>query len=268
MHPGRPAPTGKEVEIDRVGGIEQGGKITKQGIKPHIKSMAGMARHRYTPRKVLAGNRKILQTARHEILDLAPAGCGSHEAWSGDQGFDRLLVARKPKKEIHLITPFQGTEVDGAARLRVAGGGVLELFTGHAVPALLATLHHIAAGLDPGEEGLHQLAMAWIGGADEAVVADLPAAPQIPVALAHGIAMGLGQQARRFGGSLDFQAMFIAAGDETHALALQPLEACDRITGQGGVSAAEVSPIVDVVKGGGERVGGHQKGRQRWRTRA
>ena len=56
MHLGRPPPAGEEVEIDRIAGIEQGGEIAKQGIKPHIEGMAGMARNRNTPRKILAGD--------------------------------------------------------------------------------------------------------------------------------------------------------------------------------------------------------------------
>lgn len=106
----------------------------------------------------------------------------------------------------------------GALRVLGLVGVVLELFAGHAVPALLATLHDVAVGLHPCEELLDDVAVAGVGGADQAVVADLPALPEVAVLGTDGIAVGLGAEASRLGGALDLLAVLVAARDEDHRL--------------------------------------------------
>ena len=128
--------------------------------------------------------------------------------------------------------------MNAAFRVLAARGVVLELLTGDAIPALLAPLHHIAIFLHPGKELPHQLLMLGAGGADEAVVTDLPAAPEIAVAGADGIAVGLGTEPGGFSGALDLLAVLIAAGDEHNLLPSQALKASDRIARQRGVRAA------------------------------
>ena len=67
--------------------------------------------------------------------------------------------------------------------------------------------------------------------------------------------MLLGAQLSGFSRSLDLLSVLVDAGDEHHSVAVQPLEARQGITGQGCVGAAQVRPIVDVIKRSREGVG-------------
>ena len=64
--------------------------------------------------------------------------------------------------------------------------------------------------------------------------------------------MGLGGETSCLRSALNLLAMLVAAGDEQHRFAAEPPLPGDRVTGQGGVGAAEVGAIVDVVEGRGE----------------
>ena len=151
-----------------------------------------MAWHRDAPGQVDPGNGKVAQALGHEVLHFAPAARRLDELRLGDQGFDLLLVARKAKKEVQLIAPFQGPLMDRALGIKGAGRIVLEFLAGDAIPALLAPLNHIAIGLNPAKKLVNDAAVAGIGGANKAVVADLPLLPKVAVLGADPIAMGLG----------------------------------------------------------------------------
>ena len=74
--------------------------------------------------------------------------------------------------------------MDGAFGILTARCVIFEFLTSNAIPALLTALHYVAVGLHAGKKLSHQLAVAWVGGADEAVVADLPTVPKIAISLA------------------------------------------------------------------------------------
>ena len=122
--------------------------------------------------------------------------------------------------------------MQGAFWILCLVGIVLEFLAGHAVPALLPAFDHISVRFHPGKKLFDNAAMAGIGGANEAVVADLPALPQLAIALTHLIAMGLGGEAGGLRGALNLLAMLVAAGDEQHRFAAEPPLAGDRVTGQ------------------------------------
>ena len=235
--------------------LEQGREVTEQRIEPHIEGVVRMARHGNAPGQIDAGNGEILQATGHEVLHLPPPRRRHDEARAGHQLGDGLLVARKPKKEIHLIAPLQRAAMDRAFRILRLVGVILEFLTGHAIPALLAPLNHVAVGLDAGKEFGHQGAVARIGGAHKAIKTDAPALPQPPVAFAYGIAVGLGAETGGLGGALNLQTVLIAAGDEGDSFTAEALEAGDGVAGQRGVGAAEVRTVVDVIKGSCEGEG-------------
>ena len=191
----------------------------------------------------------------HKVLHLIATAAGLDEPGLGDQRLDLLLVAGEAEEQVELIAPFQGPAVDRALRRLSTGRIVLELLAGDAVPALLPPLDDVALGLHAGKKLLNNPAVAWIGGANQAVVADLPALPQLPVLGADGIAVGLGAETGGLRRALDLLAMFITAGDEQHRFTLQPLKPRQRIAGQGRVSTAQMRLVVDVVERGGEGVG-------------
>ena len=152
--------------------------------------------------------------------------------------------------------------MNATGRLLRSRGVILEFLAGHAIPALLPTFHHVALGLYPGEKLFHQRPMAGVGGADEAVMADLPTLPEVVIESTDGIAVGLGRQPGRFSGPLDLEAMLVAAGDEANRLAAEPTVAGDGVAGKRGVGTPQVGLVVDVVQGGRERVS------HRWTTEA
>ena len=82
--------------------------------------------------------------------------------------------------------------MDRAVGVNRFGRIVLEFLAVNAVPARLASCHHIAGGLDPCKELLDQVKVSRIGGADEAVLADSPAGPEVAVRGTDAIAVFLG----------------------------------------------------------------------------
>jgi hypothetical protein len=97
--------------------------------------------------------------------------------------------------------------------------------------------------------------MTGIGGANEAVLTDPPARPEVAVAATDCIAVLLRAQLPGFSRSLDLLSVLVNTGDEHHSVAVQPLEARQGITGQGCVGAAQVRAIVDVIERSREGVG-------------
>ena len=70
MQVGGPAPLLHQIQIGWVIGVQQGGKIAKQGIEPHIKRMTPMAWNGDSPGKINPRNRKILKTSSHKVHHL------------------------------------------------------------------------------------------------------------------------------------------------------------------------------------------------------
>ena len=143
---------------------------------------------------------------------------------------------------------------------------VLELFAGHAIPALLAPLNNVATGLHAREELFDDAPVTRIRGADEPVVTDLPALPELAVLGADGIAVGLGAQTGGLSGALNLLTMLITARDEQHLLAPQPLKPGQGIAGERRIGAAQMRPVVDVIERGGEGVGHRRDPTQRVRA--
>ena len=189
-----------------------------------------------------------------EVFDFAAAAHRLNKTGLADQGLDLLLITGEAEKQVQLITPFQRFAVDRALRILGLMGVVLEFLAGHAVPTLLAAFDDVSARLNPRKKLLDDLAVPWIRRANQAVVADLPAIPELSVLGTHTVAMGLRGQACRLGRALNLLAVLITAGDEQHLLTLQSLEPGQGIAGQGRVRAPQVGLVVDVVEGCGEGV--------------
>ncbi len=92
--------------------------------------------------------------------------------------------------------------------------------------------------------------MVVIGGADEAVVADVHQLPQIFDGGDDPVNVLLGGHACIGGLILDLLAVLIGAGQEHDFLALHPLEAGQRVAGHGGVTVADVQLVGGVINGG------------------
>lgn len=144
--------------------------------------------------------------------------------------------------------------MNGAMGFFGVGGFVFVFLTSHAIPALLAPFNDVAIGFNASKELLNNRAVTWIGGADEAVVADAPIAPVALEFSADPIAVLLRGNAGIGGGALNFLPMLITAGDEHHIGSTQALETCEGVNRQSCVNAADVRAVVDVIKRCGEGV--------------
>ena len=94
--------------------------------------------------------------------------------------------------------------------------------------------------------------MVVIGGADEAVVADIQQLPQVFDGGDDLVNVLLGGHAGIGGLILDLLAVLVGAGQEHDVIALHPLEAGQRVAGHGGVAVADVQLVAGVVDGGGD----------------
>ena len=93
--------------------------------------------------------------------------------------------------------------------------------------------------------------MVVVGGADEAVVADIHQLPQVLDGGNDLIDVLLGSDACIGCLVLDLLAMLVGSGQEHDVIALHPLEAGQRVAGHGGVAVADVQLIAGVVNGSG-----------------
>ena len=125
-----------------------------------------------------------------------------------------------------------------------------EALAGLAVVADVLALVDVALLIQLGENFLAGLHVVVVGGADEAVVADVQQLPQILdsgydlVHILLGGHTGIGSLV------LNFLAVLIGAGQEHDVIALHPLEACQCVAGHGGVAVADVQLVAGVVDGG------------------
>ena len=94
--------------------------------------------------------------------------------------------------------------------------------------------------------------MAWLGGADEVVVADIQDLPQffeVDVDLVHQL---LRRHPLRLRGGLDLLSVLVRPREESHIIALHTLVAAHDVAGYRRVGVADVGNVVDVIDGGGD----------------
>ena len=111
------------------------------------------------------------------------------------------------------------------------------------VPALV----DVALLIQLGEDLLAGLHVVVVGGADEAVVADVHQLPQIFDGGDDLIHVLLGGHACVGGLVLDLLAVLVGAGQEHDVVALHPLEACQCVAGHGGVAVADVQLVAGII---------------------
>ena len=193
-----------------------------------------------------------------EIAHFLSSAGRRDEVIPSHQLFNGRLIAREPKEEVLLIAPFQRLAVDRTGRRLRLGRIVLVFLAINAVPAGLFTDNDVAGCLDPFVELHHQLQMARVGGAHEAIVGNTPLIPEIAVAAADAVAVILRAQLLTFCRALNLLTVLINTGYEGHLLQPESLEASQGVTGEGRVGAAQMGTIVDVIERSRKGVG-HQK---------
>ena len=136
---------------------------------------------------------------------------------------------------------------------------------GDAVPAPVRVLVEERAAVGPLsflqllEGDSHDRQVVGVGGADEAVVADLES---VPLRLPHRrevVDVLLGREPARRGRALDLVPVLVGAGQESHVLPDQAPLARDGVGQDRRVRMADVRPVVDVVDRGRQVVAAHAR---------
>src|SRR5699024_11200988 len=159
--------------------VAQRRDIVGEGVDPHIDRMLGIEGHRDAPGHAGAGDAGILQALFDEGNHLILAAGGLDEVGVVLIPLQQPVGVLAGLEEVGFLLGL----VDRAAA--VGAAAVLELGLGPETLAGLAVHAHVGALVDVGlvvqggEDLLHALHMVIVGGADEAVIADVHGLPQI-----------------------------------------------------------------------------------------
>ena len=99
--------------------------------------------------------------------------------------------------------------------------------------------------------------VAIFGCANEVVVPNVEFVPSLSKKRSDGVGEFLRCYTLGIGGLLNFEAMFVGAGEEVDVVAREPVPASQGIGNDGGVCVAEVRLRIDVINGGCQRKSRH-----------
>ena len=243
---------GPELVVIVVGlvAVAQGGDIVAQGVHPDVHGVLGVEGDGDAPLDGGAGDAGVLQALLDEGDHLVLAALGLDE-------LGVLLVELQQAVGVLAGLEEVGFLV-GVVHLAAAVGALAvhqlavgpEALAGLAVVADVLALVDVALLVELGEDLLAGLHVVVVGGADEAVVADVQQLPQILDGGHDLVHILLGGHAGVGGLVLDLLAVLVGAGQEHDVIALHALEAGQCVAGHGGVAVADVQLVAGVVDGG------------------
>ena len=232
----------------------QGGHVVKEGVNPDVDHMARVKVHGDSPAEAGAGHAQILQAGFDEVVDhLVGPAPGLQEVGILQQVLHPVRVLGKAEEVGLLLGLLDLAAAVGALAVYQLAVGP-EGLAGLAVFAHILALVDVAVVIHPLEDLLDGGHMVVIGGADEAVIADVHQLPQVqhaPLSQDDVIHELLGGDPGGLGLVLDFLAVLVGAGEEHHVVALEPLEAGHGVGGHGAVGVADMELIRGIVDGGG-----------------
>ena len=232
--------------------VAQRGDIVAQGIHPHIHGVLGVEGHGDAPLHGGAGHAGVLQALLDEGDHLVLAALGLDELGVLLVELQQAVSILAGLEEVGFLVCV----VHFAAAVRALAVHQLavgpEALAGLAVVADVLALVDVALLIQLGENFLAGLHVVVVGGADEAVVADVQQLPQILDGGHDLVHILLGGHAGIGGLVLDLLTVLVSAGQEHDVAALHALEAGQCVAGHGGVAVADVQLIAGVVDGGGD----------------
>jgi hypothetical protein len=188
-----------------------------------------------------------VETLLDETEHLVHAVLGNHRTGVARIPVDEpLFEPREPEEIVLLLDLLDGALVDRAV-------AVVEIVVGEvglardAVEALVRVEFDVARVEARLKQFLDTGAVPRLGGADEIVVRDVETLPRLPEQGGDRVGEGLRRGARRIGCLLDFQTVFVGAGEEIHIVAEESVPSCESVTDDGGVGMAEVRTRIDVI---------------------
>ena len=249
MHIGRPEGLVVAVRIFVVHEAERR-RVVEQRVDPDVHDMLGVEVNRDAPLEARAGDAEVLQARVNEVVDhLVDAGARQQEVRVDEQVTHAVRVLGQAEEIGLLLGVHNGAAAVGAAAVDELALGP-EALAGGAVLADILALVDVALFIHLLEDFLDGGNMVVVGGADEAVIADVHQLPQILDALG-ALDDVIDELLRRntglLGLQLDLLAVLVGAGQELDVVALQPLVAGHSVGSDGAVGMADVQLIAGII---------------------
>ena len=249
MHIGRPEGLVVAVGVFVVHEAERR-RVVEQRVDPDVHDMLGVEVNGDAPLEARAGDAEVLQARVNEVVDhLVDAGARQQEVRVDEQVTHAVRVLGQAEEIGLLLGVHNGAAAVGAAAVDELALGP-EALAGGAVLADILALVDVALFIHLLEDFLDGGNMVVVGGADEAVIADVHQLPQILDALG-ALDDVIDELLRRntglLGLQLDLLAVLVGAGQELDVVALQPLVAGHSVGSDGAVGMADVQLIAGII---------------------
>ena len=249
MHIGRPEGLVVAVGIFVVHEAERR-RVVEQRVDPDVHDMLGVEVNGDAPLEARAGDAEILQARVNEVVDhLVDAGARQQEVRVDEQVTHAVRVLGQAEEIGLFLGVHNRAAAVGAAAVDELALGPKAL-AGGAVLADILALVDVALFIHLLEDFLDGGNMVVVGGADEAVIADVHQLPQILDALG-ALDDVIDELLRRntglLGLQLDLLAVLVGAGQELDVVALQPLVAGHSVGSDGAVGMADVQLIAGII---------------------
>ncbi|CAB4921227.1 unannotated protein [freshwater metagenome] len=227
------------------------GEVVGQRVDPHVHHVRGIAGYRHTPVECGPRDRQVAQTALDEVHDLVAARVRRDEIGRRVVHLEQfVLVLREPEEVRRLLGPLDGRVRLGRDAGAVLGQGGLglgvERLVADRVPAGVGVEVDVAVRLHPSPQFLAGGMVVGIGGADEAAVGAL----QQIVRRLEGVGIARREladvDALVLRGLLHLEAVLVGSRQKTHVVAIEALEARDRVGGDVFVRVPDVGCSVGV----------------------
>ena len=210
--------------------------------------MLVVAGYGYAPVEGGAGDGQVVEAALDEGDQLVAAGFGVDVAFVGVE-FEELVAVLGEAEEVgFFFGPLDlGAGCDGVA-LAVADLGFVFCvvgFVADGVPAGVLAEVDVTVLFHALPDGLGCYIVVGVGGADEAVVADVQG-------VVHGLEACGVLVGEFLGGFAELLAVLVGAGHEAYVEAVEELEAGQHVGGDGFVGVADVRVAIGIGDGGGD----------------
>src|SRR6185503_2897515 len=233
----------------------EGGDVVRERVDPYIEDVVGLLRDGNPPLHARPRDAEVLEPLLYHAEDLVLPRLGPDpEHVLLDALAQPALVGRQAEEEVLLLEPLArplvvGAEVAGLAQLLL----VLVALAARAVPAgvgaavdgVLPVGRLRRAQLLPQLQ--HAAPVDLVGRADEAVVADVVAGPELAELGGDLVAVLLLADPALAGDALDVLAVLVGAGQHERVVAGEPARARERVERDRRVGVAHVGHVVDVV---------------------
>ena len=220
-------------------GVVDGRDVVGERVEPDIHHVRRIARDRDAPAEAGARDGEVLEPAADEADDLVAARGREHEVRVGlVEGEEPVLPGGEAEEVAGLLDPLDRRPGRRLAVHELALG--VEGLVADRVPAGILAEIDVAGGDEPLPQGRHRPLVAGLGGADEVVVAVAHDAGELAEALRDLVGEGLRVDPAVTRGLLDLLAVLVGAGEEEDLVAVQALEAGQRVAGERGVGVADM----------------------------